>query len=157
MSKKNNISVIHLIFILILPNVLNKTIPRKLISCETENTIVLKSNNFDLKTLKDKFKEKPYKVIANKVVVNYENIENENVSGKIYTLTLTWNHTIIDCSYMFYNLNTVTSIDLSNFNLTNINNTEKMFAECQSIKSITFPKQAVKLSIIDMNHMFYNC
>ena len=157
MANRYFLFVINVIFVLIIPNAWNKTIQIKLTVNEAESKIVLTTTEFDLRALKDRFKENPYKVTTNTKEIYYENIENENYEGIITSLTLTWNHSVIDCSYMFYNLTSITSIDLRNFDFSVVNNTEKMFAGCQNLKAITFPKKAFKLSIIDMNHMFYDC
>ena len=58
---------------------------------------------------------------------------------------------------MFYNLIKVTYIDLTYFDFSKINNTERMFAGCQSLTSIKLPTTTLQLPIKHMNNMFYDC
>ena len=54
----------------------------------------------------------------------------------IYSIKLIFNFLIKDCSYMFYNVEQLISVDLSSFDTTNIINMEYMFSGCDYLKSL---------------------
>jgi surface protein len=58
---------------------------------------------------------------------------------------------------MFYNLVNIISIDLSNFDLSSVISTEKMFYYCQNLRNIIFPKDTTITNIESMKDMFNNC
>ncbi len=51
----------------------------------------------------------------------------------IYIIKLKFNIYIKDCSFMFFNCNKIINIDLSSFNISNVNNMSYMFYECKSL------------------------
>ena len=57
----------------------------------------------------------------------------------IYTIKLMFNFLMEDCSYMFFNVKQLISVDLSSFNTTNIINMGYMFSGCNNLKSINLP------------------
>ena len=61
--------------------------------------------------------------------------------------------------YMFYNCNSLKSIDLSNFNTSNVTNMKGMFYNCSSLTSIilsNFNSKNIKTKD-GINQMFINC
>ena len=65
----------------------------------------------------------------------------------IYSIKLIFNFLIKDCSYMFYNVKQLISVDLSSFDTTNIINMEYMFSGCDYLKSFNLPLFAPKQDI----------
>ena len=158
MSEKIFLIIIQII-LMISPNVLNKTITRKLFVNSENNKIFLKVNtDFNLKLLTDRFKEIPFQILVNDIP---EPTVNNGFTGNnintINNITIIWNNLVDDCSSMFIDLNTITYIDLTDFNFSNVNSTKLMFSGCQNLTSIKFPTGTLNLSIEDMSYMFNNC
>ena len=60
-----------------------------------------------------------------------------------------------DCSYMFAN-STLTTIDLSNFDTSNVTDMSNMFVECSNLTSLDVSGFNTG-NVTDMHQMFYNC
>ena len=63
---------------------------------------------------------------------------------------------VIDISYMFYNCSFLLSINLSKFDTNSINNMENLFYNCHSLKTINILNFKTE-NVTKMNEMFYNC
>ena len=63
---------------------------------------------------------------------------------------------IIDTKYMFYNCESLKSIDLSNFNTQNVSNMKYMFYNCYSLKSLDLSNFNTE-KVNNMGYMFSNC
>ena len=125
---------------------------------ESDIYIIIEGNN--LKILSDEFNEIPTEVFINgdkAIIKNNEILIQENLETEINIITIRWNYSISDCSYMFYNLTNIINIDFSNFDLSNVVNTIMMFGNCEKLSSIIFPYNTNISSIQNMNKMFYNC
>ena len=83
-----------------------------------------------------------------KLVTNID----ESVSGQA---TVTCN-TITDMYYMFFNLSNIASIDLSNFDTSNVTNMADMFALCPNLTTIDLSGFDTS-KVTNMSFMFYNC
>ena len=57
---------------------------------------------------------------------------------------------------MFYNCNSLTTLDLSNFNTQNVTNMEAMFCNCNSLTSLNLSNFNTQ-NVTNMNYMFYKC
>ena len=75
-----------------------------------------------------------------KLYINEEEFEYEKYfvpwEDGIYTIRLSINILMKDCSHMFYNCNSITSIDLSSFNFNEVINMYNMFTGCNNLKKI---------------------
>ncbi len=77
---------------------------------------------------------------------------NESVSGQA-TVTC---EAITDMLYMFFNLSNLTSIDLSNFDTSNVTVMQSMFALCPNLTTIDLSGFDTS-KVTNMSFMFYNC
>ena len=74
----------------------------------------------------------------------------------IYTIRLNFNIFMKDCSYMFFDCESITSIDLSSFNTSEVVDMAYMFSGCLNLYSINltlFNTSRVK----GMSNMFSEC
>ena len=76
--------------------------------------------------------------------------------SKDYHITLKFNALLTDCSNMFYNCETIKSIDLSKFDTNNTTNMKNMFFNCSKLIDINISNINTK-KVISMENMFYNC
>jgi len=74
----------------------------------------------------------------------------------IYHIKLKFKIEIKDCSYMFFECDNLTSIDLSSFITNNVTNMEAMFYGCYNLKNINFSSFNTQ-NVINMNSMFFGC
>ena len=93
----------------------------------------------------------------------YVNGERQNTSGRTVNLVeeeniiiLKWNSPVTDCSYLFYYMNNIIKIDLSNFDSSSITNLNGMFFRCSKLTTIIFDNFDTSL-VEDMSFMFYGC
>ena len=75
----------------------------------------------------------------------------------IYTILLKLNISITDCSHMFDSCNRIINIDFSNFDTTNVTNMIKLFAFCESLKSLPDISKWNTTNVTDMSSMFSGC
>ena len=75
----------------------------------------------------------------------------------IYTIKLTFNIYIKDCSFMFYNCTNLIDIDLSSFNISNVKDMSFMFYNCHRIKSISDISKWDTKNVNNMSGMFARC
>ena len=114
----------------------------------------------NLKILNEKFYPIPFQVIFNGKEANIQDNIIISKGLSIYVqnqIIIRWNRTIKDCSLMFYNVTTVNTINLTNFDLSLVTSTAMMFGNCNNLKKIIFPNNRSYTSIKDMNNMFYKC
>ena len=102
------------------------------------------------------------KEIINKVqiIINKEtknNILKYKFEKKgTYKIKIRELESILNMSYMFYQVNNLISIDLSNLNFINLTNMSNMFSECMSLEEINLSNfQANNLT--NMSYMFSEC
>ena len=156
----NFINLILLFYIIInfLPISLSKKVISDLrkINLYEEITIFIKGQG-NQQILSNKFNINPDKVFENgidktskyqnkKIYLNYP---NSNV-------TLRWNSKLNTCEGMFQELSNIISIDLSNFDSSNVISIASMFYECFNLKYINFDN-FVTSSVSKMQFMFCNC
>ena len=99
--------------------------------------------------------------LPNETLVN--GISQSNIEKYVYNLeketniiTMRWNYQLTDCTGMFYNLKNIISIDLSNFDSSQVTNFECMFHSCTSLKSINLNNINTS-SVESMVGMFSSC
>ena len=59
-------------------------------------------------------------------------------------------------SWMFYDCNSLISLDLSNFNTQNVTNMRRMFCECNSLISLDLSNFNTQ-NVTNMYNIFYDC
>ena len=62
-----------------------------------------------------------------------------------------------NCSYMFYNCQNIISIDISNFNTSNVNDMYQMFCNCTNLSTLSDISRWNTNNVRNMNWMFFNC
>ena len=63
---------------------------------------------------------------------------------------------LTNCDQMFYDCRSLTSINLSNFDTSNVRSMNYMFSDCRSLTSINLSNFDTS-KVRSMNYMFYNC
>ena len=81
------------------------------------------------------------------IFINENKLIDSMTVQKINNICINFNKNYTDLSYMFFYCNSLTSINLSNFNANNVINMSFMFSYCHSLTSIN-------LSIIFFNSTF---
>ena len=80
-----------------------------------------------------------------------ESLKEINLTNKFNT------NKVINMNYMFYNCKNLISLDLSNFDSSNVTDMSYMFSGCESLKEINLANKFNTNKVINMNYMFYNC
>ena len=190
---KKSFMILFIIYIINFPICLSKQIKIIHLSSDSEIKLTIKGNgsqpilNINTIELVDNyyisFNDLPTEIIVNgktqTTIGKYVYNLNE---GNNYII-LKWNYSITNCDFMFYNLNYITEVDLSNFDSSKVTSMKKMFFFCHSLESINLTnlntdivKDTISMfdgctslkSIIDlinfnfssvnnMNLMFYDC
>jgi len=76
-------------------------------------------------------------------------------SGK-YKIKYSFKHYLINTSYMFYSCKSLTNLDLSNFNTTNVTDMSYMFYSCKSLTNLNLSNFNTT-NVTNMSCMFSNC
>ena len=120
-------------------------------------TLVVKKNTTSgrAQVLYPYFYSTPNKVIVNNEEVNMDENCEISVSSERTTVSLSWNYSFISCSKMFYNVQSIVSIDLSNFNLIGVVEMKEMFDSCLKLESINF-RNFDSSHVTDIYALFYN-
>ena len=158
----NIIQIKLILFLFIFLSFFKVSNSSELNNAEIKNEILITIQGKYLKILNEGYNIKPIIVLLNGYEVNIQDNEIQIPdSGKnsINNVTMKWNRTVEDCSYMFYNLTLITYIDLSKFDFSLVTSTVMMFGNCLKLQSITFPDNINENNnyIRDMSYMFYNC
>ena len=83
----------------------------------------------------------------NSITINSDEPISDPVSDEYYfehednTIILSWEDQITSCGCLFLDCYNITEVDLSQFDISNIENFSAMFAQCYSLTSIIFPNQ----------------
>ena len=112
------------------------------------NLVIKRNDTSNL--LNDTFYIKPSEVYINGIY------SNNNTFDDINNVTLIFNDSIESCEYMFYGLNHLLEIDLSNFDFSNIKSLAYMFGNCSNLEKINFGNIKAS-SVVNMSGLFYNC
>ena len=70
-----------------------------------------------------------------------------------YTIKIIIKQPLLHINYIFYDCNKLISIDLSNFNSSEVTNMEYMFYECSSLNSLNLSNFNTK-NVTNMSNMF---
>jgi len=113
------------------------------------------SRNYNIKILNDQFSPLPSQVLVNGEIRNDCNKTCELTNGK-YNITLRFENQINSCYEMFYNLNNIIEVDLSDFDASKVNDMFSMFADCKNLEKINFGNINTS-SVENMQSLFYGC
>ena len=106
--------------------------------------------------LGDFFKYEPSAVIINGISKGESCEKSCDFDKDINNVTLIFDYDITDCSYMFYNLISITEIDLSECDASKVTTMNCMFGNCVNLEKIKFGNINTS-SVNNMLHLFYNC
>ena len=158
----SNILIITLIVILYPIIIFNKNINelRRLYSF-SEITLKIKGtgNKYILSNTKDDkgiyFNITPSEVYVNDIIQKPPGFK-ATLTKENSTVKIRWNYTLTNCSLMFYKLDNILEIDLSNFDSSQVTSTLRMFQDCSSLTSINLNNFNTKY-VKDMRNMFAHC
>ena len=77
-------------------------------------------------------------------------------SAAEYSIVITFDIQMKDCSYMFFNCGNITKIDLSSFNTKQVTNMNHMFGRCYNLKEIDLNNLNTE-KVTDMSYLFSKC
>jgi len=133
---------------------------------DKNETRLLHDYNKDIK-IWDKKDKKAY--LEAKKDISEENIEiyvNDNIikfdykynieNSKEIKVKFKFKKLLTNINYMFYECTSLKSIDLSSFNITNVNDMNNMFCRCSSLESIDLSSFNTA-NVNNMNNMFNEC
>ena len=120
---------------------------------KNEIMLIIKENG--LQTLFNETYPKPKEIKINNV--NQTQIENKyELTEPENRILITWASPLPTCERLFYNLENITYIDLSNFDGSELNTMHEMFSGCTNLKSINL--NILETPIVkNMENLFYNC
>ena len=126
---------------------------RKLYSSSIVNIFI--RNSGKSKILSQNFQTSPDEIIINSMVV-----DSKTISYKFTTsdnkIQLIWNNQLTNCSYMFSGCKTITGLDFSAFNSSNVVDMNQMFYQCNELEYLNISNLDTS-SVTNMNMMFFGC
>ena len=125
-------------------------------SISINNVIILQFNNVgEQHVLSSYFNYTPSYVKLNNGYITLSNkkIKVNSINDKIY---LIWNYEFNNTRLMFYGLNNISKIDLTNFDFEYIYDMNGMFQYCLNLINIIFPTYSTK-NVNTMENLFYGC
>ena len=152
-GKKNNLIFTLILFIIIFKLVLTNQNVRKLLPLGNKITMIVEGDGTNRGIFTGSECE-PKEVIINNVpmtpTISYE-LENGN-----NTIVVSFDEHFKSCNNLFFGLYYIISIDLSEFDASEVTNLSGMFQGCSNLKSINF-RHFETAKVVDMENMFYNC
>ena len=143
-EKKRNI--IFILFVVIIHKVISKN-----------NEIKIKVNIVGTQNvLNTDFTYAPAEAFINDTKVEIDSQYSINVISTNDIIKLSFNKSIDDCSFMFYFLRNIISVDLSDFESSSVTNMECMFYHCSNLKYINFSDFTTS-EVTNMKGMFADC
>ena len=138
--------IIILFIILEMPKVINEELNEIMILINSDNS-------------KEIINQRYYNNISSIFVNGTESnlFEYKNYLDKgVYAIIIKFINKLNSCEYMFFRLNNILSIDISNFDSSNVKSMSHMFRHCNLLKSLDLDKLNTS-SVTNMEYMFYNC
>ena len=135
-NQNNNMKFSFLIKLFIIFISISESNLRKL---ETKNeiTITMKGIGAHQQIISQNI-ETPSEIIINGEIVNVVTTFSYILKNPISNITFIWNSPIKSCYNMFYNLQNLLTVDLTNFDSSQVTDVKSFFAGCTSLKSINF-------------------
>lgn len=108
--------------------------------------------------LHESFNPIPSQIYVNDVLQDYTGKYVYNLEQEINYITLEWNSNIEIGSthYMFYELTNIKGIDIIDFMMPNLVNTQAMFERCSNLETLNFYNFDTS-KVLDMTNMFALC
>ena len=78
----------------------------------------------------------------------------DNTNSKV---RIEWDQQITDFTYMFENIDSITSVKINNLLNSSFTNISYMFYNCKNLKTVNFVGNDNNIQIVDAVKMFYNC
>ena len=121
----------------------------------SEITLEIKGS-YNATILRENFLQKynPYEIDIIDSIYNSSYDENCTNNSERFIVKIKWNYTSENINKMFRNNDNIISIDLSNFNSSQIRDMSYLFCGCSSLKSINFDNFDTS-NVVDMKYMFY--
>ena len=101
------------------------------------------------------FNESNVKLYINHKKYRYQKFFRFATKGE-YKIKIKFYMLLKDCSNMFYNCNTIKSIDLSKFDSKNVTNMSNMFFNCENLSEINFTNINTE-KVTNMSNLFCKC
>ena len=98
---------------------------------------------------------KKCKISINNIIIPFCYYHKFDQKGK-YTIKYLFSNKITNCNYLFYECDSLTNIDLSNFNTQNITDMHSMFHGCNSLTNINLSNINTQ-NVNNISWIFYNC
>ena len=98
----------------------------------------------------------PSEVIVNGISKGNSCRKTCNLNEDKNNVTFIYDNKIKSCYQMFYNLENIIEIDLSNFDTSEVTNMNGMFRECKNLEKINFGIINTS-SVKNMEYLFYKC
>ena len=105
------------------------------------------------------FEDSPITSPKDIIINNVNTIHNKkrvNLTQNINNIVMKWDNKANNCTNMFRDLVTITKIDLSKFDTSEVSTFELMFQGCESITSINLDNLDTS-KVENMRNMFYQC
>ena len=166
-NKKNSFNCIfYILLILIFLDISSMNILKESFKMFKSNEITMKIKGAGMqKIVNCSNVDSPNIIYLNEQIINIDNIENcciikitsqESNENKINTIKLIWNNSLSSMSSMFYGCSSLISLNLSNFDTSNVNDMSYMFYNCFSLISLDLPNFDSS-NVNNIYRMFYNC
>ena len=120
-----------------------------------ENVKREKSNIINFGLMENEEEIKDCKIYINGKRINFSYYYLFQNKGN-YKIKYIYKKLLTSTNYMFYDCESLISLDLSEFNTQKVTNMESMFHFCKSLKSLNLSKFNTK-NAINMRDMFRNC
>ena len=147
--------VLTLLLKIFLVNLISIKNERNLNNYISEIHLVIKGNGKQ-NILSNEFNTNPSEVIVNGISKGNTCKKTCDLDEDINNVTIKFEEQIISCYHMFYGLQNIIEIDLSNFDASKVNNMEAMFYYCKNLEKINFGNINTS-SVENMHSLFYQC
>ena len=153
-NQNNNIKISFLIKLFIIFISISESNLRKL---ETKNEIIITMKGIGTyQQIISQNIDTPSEIIINGENAYIEPSFSYDLKYPINNITFIWNSPIKTCYNMFYNLENLLTVDLTNFDSSQVTDVKFFFSRCTSLKSINF-KNFDTRKIQSMESMFSGC
>ena len=125
-----------------------------LIGNGTQKILYNSNKNVDSKIYK--FDSIPSEILVNDKKINKLRFIVSGLKNEENNITIRWNYSFSFCGLMFFGLENITRIDLSNFDSSQCTDIMLMFSYCTSLTSINLGNFNTSL-VTNMRNLFFNC
>jgi len=125
-----------------------------LIGNGTQKILYNSNKNVDSKTYR--FNSVPSEILVNDKKINKLRFIVSGLKNEENNITIRWNYSFSFCGLLFFGLENITRIDLSNFDSSQCTDIMLMFSYCISLTSINLGNFNTSL-VTNMRNLFFNC